>query len=145
MDCQCPDFLYCDKCREEKLYWIAKAGEVQHTDDGDYSKTRLPDMFQLLSPIPKRNALLNTHTALTLSARTLMEKKNQDYGANDDPFRNFREFGTYGILVRLSDKLARLRTFEERGSFMVADEQLKDTIMDAINYLVLYYAMKEEK
>lgn len=90
----------------------------------------------------KRADLLQRHEELCSYARKIMEKKNQDYGANDDPFRNFREFGTYGILVRLSDKLARIRTWEEKGQFAV-DETLQDTVLDAINYLILYLTMKE--
>ena len=89
-----------------------------------------------------RADLLQRHEELCAYARKIMEKKNQDYGADGDPFRNFREFGTIGILVRLSDKLARIRTWEERGQFAV-DETLQDTVLDAINYLILYLAMKE--
>lgn len=64
--------------------------------------------------------------------------KNQDYGANDDPFRNFRAFGSFGILVRLSDKLARILTYTERGELTVKDESVTDTVLDAINYLILF-------
>lgn len=98
-----------------------------------------------ISSHPSRRAdLLQRHEELCNYARKIMEKKNQDYGADSDPFRNFREFGTYGILVRLSDKLARIRTWEERGQFAV-DETLQETVLDAINYLILYLAMKERE
>lgn len=73
-----------------------------------------------------------------------MEKKNQDYGANHDPFRNFREFGLLGILVRLSDKLARIRTFTERGELSVKDESVTDTIRDGINYLILFEGLRRD-
>ena len=95
--------------------------------------------------ISPRNKLLNYHTALSLQARQVMEKKNQDYGEDGDLFRNFRAFGAFGILVRLSDKLARLRTFVERGTYMVNDESFEDTIKDAINYIILLSAMVREK
>ena len=72
-----------------------------------------------------------------------MESKNQDYGADADPFRNFRSFQELGILVRLSDKLSRLRTYIERGDFKVQDESVKDTALDAINYVVLLLTMIE--
>jgi hypothetical protein len=74
-----------------------------------------------------------------------MVKKNQDYAHQSDPFRNFRMFGTFGILVRLSDKIARLRSFEESGQFVVEDERLEDTLLDIINYAVLYRAMRESE
>ena len=72
-----------------------------------------------------------------------MVKKNQDYGADDDPFRNFRSFGAFGILVRLSDKLARVRTYIERGDLKVEDETFQDTCKDAINYVILLLTIVE--
>lgn len=92
-----------------------------------------------------REELLKLHEEMGAKARSIMRKKNEDYGAETDPFRNFRTFGPYGILVRLSDKLSRLRTYEERGKFSVEDEGMEDTVLDAINYLVLYAAMHADK
>lgn len=78
-------------------------------------------------------------------AKALMQMKNQDYGANHDPFRNFREFGLFGILVRLSDKMARIRTFLERGELSVKDESVTDTIRDGINYLILFEGLRRDE
>ena len=92
----------------------------------------------------KRADLLRRHRQLTERARQLMELKNRDYGANEDPFRNFRRHGLYGITVRLSDKLARLDNFIERGKFSDKDESLIDSCLDIINYAVLFAAMNED-
>lgn len=92
----------------------------------------------------KREELIKYHETLTEEARELMRKKNEDYGTGGDPFFNLREFGELGILVRLSDKLARLRIYIERGTFSVKDESFEDTIQDGINYLVLLGAMKAD-
>lgn len=91
-----------------------------------------------------RTSLYAKHEEICRGAVELMVKKNHDYACEDDPYRNFRTFGTLGVLVRLSDKLSRLRSFEENGSFAVEDEKLLDTVRDAINYLVIYYQMKQE-
>jgi hypothetical protein len=91
-----------------------------------------------------RERLYAEHKDLCTSALELMLRKNADYASQADPFRNFRMFGGLGVLVRASDKLARLRTFEERETFSVTDESLRDTILDLINYAVIYYAMKRE-
>lgn len=92
-----------------------------------------------------RDELLKLHASLTANARSTMAKKNQDYATDQDVFRNFRMFGGLGILVRMSDKLSRLRSYEERGTFSVEDEGLKDTIEDLINYAVIYYAFHKEQ
>jgi hypothetical protein len=83
-----------------------------------------------------REELFELHHKLCTEALTVMERKNRDYGADDDPFRNFRQFGPLGILVRLSDKLSRMQTYVERGHF-VSDETFEETARDAINYVIL--------
>lgn len=88
--------------------------------------------------------LLRMHGELTSEALVLMEKKNSDYAHGSDPFKNFRRHGQLGVLVRLSDKLARLETFVERGSFEVKDESFRDTCVDALNYVVILYALAQE-
>ena len=93
----------------------------------------------------KRDALLNLHRELSARALALMTRKNQDYAKESDPYANFRMFGALGILVRLSDKLARLRSYEEKGKFAVNDEGLIDTTLDLINYAILYYGYKQQE
>jgi hypothetical protein len=92
-----------------------------------------------------RVGLEGIHNELTNKAREIMRAKNQDYATEQDVFRNFRYFGGLGILVRMSDKLARLRSFEENDKFAVQDEKLVDTILDLVNYAIIYYAFKQEQ
>jgi len=75
-----------------------------------------------------------------------MRKKNIDYAQEGNPYENFETFGLLGILVRLSDKLARLRRYVENGGkFAVEDEGRVDTVRDAINYLVLFEGMAQRE
>ncbi len=95
--------------------------------------------------IPRaRQELLKFHEIVCERSREVMRKKNHDYASDEDPYRNFRMFGPYGILVRMGDKFSRLRSFEESGEFKVKDERLEDTIHDIINYAILYLGMKTE-
>jgi anti-sigma28 factor (negative regulator of flagellin synthesis) len=89
-----------------------------------------------------RDKLFNAHKELTDKAIKTMKAKNHDYASDADPYRNFQTFGLLGILVRLSDKLARLRSFTENGEVKVSDESVEDTIIDIINYAVLFEAMR---
>jgi hypothetical protein len=89
-----------------------------------------------------RTWLLGQHAKLTQTAHDLCSKKSQDYGNQADPFANFHTFGAYGILVRLYDKLARLKSFEEKGFHAVDNESTKDTVLDIINYAILYYCYR---
>lgn len=89
------------------------------------------------------------HDRLSGDAVALMRKKNHDYGGNSDPYRNFRMAANLGvdplagILVRMGDKLARLGTYVEKGQLQVKDESVRDTVLDIINYAVLFYGMSK--
>lgn len=89
-----------------------------------------------------RDDLYALHQRTCAASLEVMKKKNVDYSTADDPFQNFRMFGRLGILVRLSDKLSRLKQFEANGSFAVESESLDDTIQDIINYAVLFKGFK---
>lgn len=86
-----------------------------------------------------REDLRLMHEQLCEQARGLMKLKNADYATSSDPFRNFRTFEELGILVRMSDKLARLRSFCETKQLAVKSEGVRDTILDLINYAVLLH------
>ena len=86
-----------------------------------------------------RDDLRFMHEQLCEQARGLMKLKNTDYATSADPLRNFRTFEELGILVRMSDKLARLRTFCENKQLAVKSESVRDTILDVVNYAVLLH------
>lgn len=71
--------------------------------------------------------------------------KNADYtGQSDDPFANFSNSIAIagvpveqGFLVRIGDKLARIRSFIQKGVLEVKDESVEDTLLDLANYAIL--------
>ena len=81
-----------------------------------------------------RTELLQIHSEVCNKARRLMERKNHDYSGGDnqeDPFLNFTRVEKLGIttteqgfLVRMTDKVSRLITFCQTGTFKVEDEKL---------------------
>lgn len=84
-----------------------------------------------------REQYLQNFKELTDRMYEITTKKNNDYGGESDPFKNFREFGALGILVRMSDKFARLKTaIVEKRKFEV-DESVEDTALDLANYSLL--------
>jgi hypothetical protein len=71
-------------------------------------------------------------------------RKNSDYASPNDAFRNFRDFGLLGVLVRMSDKFARLKTaLYEKREFKIKDETIKDTVTDLAVYSVILRIMIE--
>jgi hypothetical protein len=61
-------------------------------------------------------------------------KKNHDYG--DSFGKSFREFGIFAPVVRMSDKMERLKTIIDTVD-MVKSETMLDTLFDLANYAIM--------
>lgn len=76
----------------------------------------------------------------------ILKMKNADYATGEDPFANFRYATLVGvpveraILVRMSDKLARISNVLKKGHTEVKDETIKDTLLDLANYSTILIA-----
>ena len=101
-----------------------------------------------------REDLVKLHGQLITEAHHLMVRKNKDYAgrSGEEPFANFTRVEAMGIcsttkgfLVRRTDKMSRLSSFADAGTFAVADESLRDTVLDIINYAILLYAYETEE
>ena len=81
-------------------------------------------------------------------ALAIVKVKRVDYSGEDDPFGNFRESEFWdtpawkGAAIRFMDKLSRFkRLTKNAGQGKVADETIEDTVVDALNYLVIFYLL----
>ncbi len=71
--------------------------------------------------------------------------KNHDYG--DAFHQSYEEFGLVSPVIRLTDKLNRLKSLchnAEKGA-MVKDESIQDTLLDLANYAVMTLAEMEKE
>ena len=83
----------------------------------------------------------------------ITQRKNADYcGEGDNPFHNLelvQRMGLTntetGIITRMTDKMARLISFNQSGKFEVEDEKLLDTCIDLANYASLLAAYVQNK
>jgi hypothetical protein len=77
----------------------------------------------------------------------VLKLKNHDYAGNSDALANLRDFGSFGVIVRLSDKFSRLKRFVRSGGVLaVKDETIFETLLDIRNYAhIAEVMMKEEK
>lgn len=75
----------------------------------------------------------------------IMDAKNHDYSYGDDALTNFKSVEMFGVkvedgfLTRLTDKFKRISNLLRRPA-KVLDEKIEDTILDAVNYLILLLA-----
>ena len=100
-----------------------------------------------------QSELLEYHQLITYDAFKLIKQKNTDYNASIDALDNFKMISKLGIaspeiglMCRILDKLNRISTFIKVRNYKVSEESIKDTIIDAVNYLIiLYCVLKEQK
>jgi len=77
---------------------------------------------------------MNEVAAILDDIQSILEKKNQDYG---DSFHDtFTEFGIISSVIRLNDKMKRLKTLVKNSS-KPNYESIEDTLKDIIGYAVL--------
>lgn len=78
----------------------------------------------------------------------LHTRKGADYGTEADPYANVRasaEFGVapwLGAIIRLNDKMTRLKAFATKG--MLANESIEDAFRDIQVYAVIAQILYEE-
>ncbi len=83
-----------------------------------------------------KDGLLRRVNQLMQDDLKLVAKKGEDYAPEDDALANLREFGVQGILVRLCEKVARLKNLILSGK-KPANESVIDTFRDIRIYSYL--------
>lgn len=61
-------------------------------------------------------------------------RKNKDYGSSFSEL--YAEFGLLSSVIRLSDKLNRLKSLAKNQQ-QVKDESIRDTLIDMANYCIM--------
>lgn len=67
--------------------------------------------------------------------KDLYTRKNRDYGNSFT--KSFKSFGLTSPIIRLSDKLERLKSLNGGKVSLVEDESIEDTLIDLANYAVM--------
>ena len=89
--------------------------------------------------------MIPNYDAIIKKAKALCDDKNTDYAQVQEPFSNFEMVEALkicdtstGILVRISDKIARISNLLKRnGCRAIEEEKVEDTMLDLINYSVI--------
>jgi hypothetical protein len=86
---------------------------------------------------------------LLAEMQRLHESKSADYGSEDDPLANVRSGADFvniepwrGCMVRIADKVQRLRTFCRTGRLV--HEGVRDTLLDLAAYSLLAIVLHDE-
>ena len=97
------------------------------------------NLYILLACIISYNELKNKKTCeITYEiCRDLFSRKNSDYGDA------FVDYGAIGILMRLNDKIRRLKSLNKKNN--INFESIEDTILDSFNYVILGLMLLNDK
>lgn len=75
--------------------------------------------------------------------KELHAKKDKDYGSAFH--KSFEEFGVTAGVVRLNDKMERVKSLVKNGKAEVKDESILDTLKDLASYAVMLYVELKNK
>ena len=98
--------------------------------------------------------LLRIHKETSEAAREIMRQKSSDYtgGAGaTDALANFKAslsldlHPVTGLLLRVQDKIMRIRSFVADGELRVINESVEDACDDIVNYAILCKALLREE
>ena len=127
MDNTCSKALsntYMDKNSAEQL------SKLNNTVESKTETHKITDKVQL-------------HSNVLECIHSLYVKKNHDYG--DSVHDTYKKYGLVSFLVRMEDKLNRVRTLslkkenEKIDDAKVTDEKIEDTLLDLANYSILAF------
>lgn len=133
---------YSSKIDSELGNWIddlSKAMPGSNLSDDPISRERWRIIFVKMAAMPKDLETFNVkfclHKDFCDTLNIIYRQKNHDYG---DSFAKVRSVVPNSILVRLMDKLERLKTLLGKGEqAQVIDESIDDTLMDMANYCIM--------
>ncbi len=88
---------------------------------------------------------IEKHKELLDNLHNLYIAKNHDYG--DSVHDTYKKYGLTSFLVRMEDKLNRVRTLNKNiNDIQVPTEKIEDTLLDLANYAILaVLELKEEE
>lgn len=110
-----------------------------YTDSSDpnYRRISINTTGNLVQPENVKVAMI---TKLCGDLVETYRRKNSDYG---DSFASLREEFPESILIRLSDKLNRLKSLYRKKDVEVSDESVNDTLLDMAGYCLMELVERE--
>ena len=86
---------------------------------------------------------IDTFESVLDEMKELHAKKDKDYGSAFH--KSFEEFGVTAGVVRLNDKMERVKSLVKNGKAEVKDESILDTLKDLASYAVMLYVELKNK
>lgn len=72
---------------------------------------------------------------ITEEMQELCKRKNSDYGSSVND--TYKKYGMVSYLVRMEDKINRVRNLVLKGNQKIEDEKIQDSLLDLASYSIL--------
>jgi len=99
--------------------------------------------------MPAPHASSEAFYQVLADAKIMHDRKQADYGTDNDPFANVRSAVDYGLpahlgcAIRMGDKTRRLESFYKRGNLV--NEGAEDAVMDLLVYCGIWLVLFREE
>lgn len=125
-----------------KLY--DEANKLFRTFHGFQNETEIKDSEKKWTKVEDEMVVdkYDRHKNICNELHELYLKKNADYG--DSFGRGFSEYGMIMPIIRLEDKLSRVKRLSLSSEQNVKDESIRDTLIDLANYAIMTIVELEE-
>ena len=126
------------KCSQCGGVFIDERECVLGSVDGKTLVKRVQEMHDKIRDICGLDELedsVKRHEAVCRELTELYERKNRDYG--NSFHESYAEWGLPMAAIRIGDKYRRLATLAKGAERNVADESVRDTLLDLANYAVM--------
>lgn len=134
-----------------------KSGRVTVIPDLTPYQLKQIEINKLEDLYPNGEHKFTTETYLAFVKQTLdamqvkIKAKNADYTNGAGPFANFEQASDFGVdpfqglMLRMGDKMQRVKSYCKQGKLEVANEGIEDCFYDFIGYSLIALAMLKEK
>ena len=131
--------------KNDVVYYCIEDNILVACNNIHFNMNTLPKTTSLSFYFKKYDAreVSSQFTDITKKMNETFIKKNKDYGNSFD--KSCDEWGIIAALVRMEDKLNRLKSITKNGNIQVKDESLKDTLLDLANYAIMTIMWHENK
>lgn len=111
----------------------------QNDKSSKIDNTTMNTKENMLNKEKLQNDLIELHADILNTLHNLYVDKNHDYG--NSVHDTYKKYGLVSFLVRMEDKLNRVRTLSrssvKESDVRVQDEKIEDTLLDLANYAIL--------
>lgn len=114
--------------------------EPGHPDNPVFAgpETKLPLDERIALELGLKTSASRAVIRVMLENAILFDRKQQDYGP-----KNITSFGSFGILVRMNDKMERLKSLMGKKRRKPQNESIRDSFKDIANYALMAVVLEK--